>query len=140
MLEISDLPIVNACLNTTSATFLVAGYAYIRKRRITAHRTCMLGAVAASSLFLATYLIYHFYHGSTPFTGEGWTRYVYFSILISHTILATAMAPMVVLTLRHAWKGRFQRHAPLARWTLPIWLYVSVTGVLVYLMLYHWQG
>ncbi|MCY4545064.1 MAG: DUF420 domain-containing protein [Gemmatimonadetes bacterium] len=140
MLEISDLPLVNACLNTVSASFLVAGYINIRKRRISAHRACMLGAVASSILFLTTYLIYHFYHGSTPFTGEGWTRYVYFTILISHTILATAIVPMVVLTLRHALTGRFERHAPLARWTLPIWLYVSVTGVLVYLMLYHWQG
>ena len=140
MLELSDLPLVNACLNTTSASFLVAGYINIRKRRVAAHKTCMLGAVAASILFLTTYLIYHFYHGSTPFTGEGWTRYVYFTSLISHTILATAIVPMVILTLRHALKGRFERHAPLARWTLPIWLYVSVTGVLVYLMLYHWQG
>ncbi len=140
MLEISDLPLVNASLNTISAAFLVAGYVNIRRRWIAAHRTCMLGAVASSSLFLVSYLVYHYSHGSTPFTGEGWTRYVYFTILISHVILATAMVPMIVLTLRHALKGRFERHAPLARWTLPIWLYVSVTGLLVYLMLYQWQG
>lgn len=138
-MEISDLPAVNACLNTISATFLVLGYLFVRRSRITAHRFCMIGAVATSTVFLVCYLVYHYNYGSTPFTGEGWTRYVYFTILISHTILAIAIVPMVVMTLRHAFKGQFQRHVPLARWTLPTWLYVSVTGVLVYLMLYQWQ-
>lgn len=140
MLEISDLPGVNACLNTLSATFLVLGYLFIKRNRIAAHRFCMISAVTTSTVFLACYLVYHYNYGSTPFTGEGWTRYLYFTILISHTILAIAIVPMVVMTLRHALKGQFHRHAPLARWTLPTWLYVSITGVLVYLMLYQWQG
>lgn len=139
MIEITDLPTVNACLNATCATFLTVGYVFIRRQNTHAHRTCMLGAVTTSALFLTTYLIYHYYHGSTRFTGEGWERVVYFSILITHTILATAIVPMVIMTLRRALKGQFDRHARLARWTLPIWLYVSVTGVLVYWMLYHWK-
>ena len=139
MLEITDLPLVNACLNSTSAAFLVAGYINIRKRNIAAHRTCMLGAVAASVLFLTTYLIYHFNHGSTPFTGEGWTRYVYFTILISHTILATAIVPLVVVTVVRALRERFDKHRAIARWTLPLWIYVSATGVAVYWMLYQME-
>lgn len=99
----------------------------------------MVSAFTTSSLFLICYLIYHFFHGSTSFTGQGWTRTVYFTILISHTILATAVVPMVLMTLRRALKQQFDRHAALARWTLPVWLYVSVSGVAVYWMLYQWK-
>ena len=139
MIEILDFPAVNACLNATSAAFLTVGYMFIRQRNIKAHKVCMVGAVTTSALFLTTYLTYHYYHGSTGFTGEGWERVVYFSILITHTILATAIVPMVIITLRYALKDQFDRHARIARWTLPIWWYVSVTGVLVYWMLYHWK-
>ena len=139
MIDISDLPAVNACLNATSATFLIIGFLFIRRRQIKAHKVCMLGAVTTSTLFLTTYLTYHYYHGSTKFTGEGWERVIYFSILLTHTILATAIVPLVIITLRRALKDQFDRHARIARWTLPIWLYVSVTGVLVYWMLYHWK-
>ncbi len=138
-MEISDLPLVNACLNMLSATFITVGYIFIKQNKIPRHRFCMIGAVITSTIFLGSYLTYHYYHGSTPFTGEGWIRYLYFTILITHTILAIVIVPMVILTLRHAFKGNFERHAPLARLTLPAWLYVSITGVLVYLMLYQWQ-
>ncbi len=98
----------------------------------------MVSAFVTSTLFLASYLIYHFFHGSTPFTGQGWTRGLYFAVLISHTILATAVVPLVLITLRRGFKEDFERHAALARWTLPIWIYVSITGVAVYWMLYQW--
>jgi uncharacterized membrane protein YozB (DUF420 family) len=139
-MALSDLPTVNACLNATSALLITAGYLCIRKRRIFAHRAFMSAAVATSTLFLACYLTYHYYHGSTSFTGEGWERPVYFTILITHTVLATAIVPMVIATLRRALSGQFHRHRKIARWTLPLWLYVSVTGVVVYWMLYHWKA
>ncbi|MBM3263847.1 MAG: DUF420 domain-containing protein [candidate division Zixibacteria bacterium] len=135
----ADLPAVNACLNTTSALLLIVGYVRIRQGRKEAHRRCMLGAVTTSLLFLVSYLTYHYLHGSTRFTGEGWTRPVYFTVLLTHTVLATAIVPMVLVTLRRALSERFDSHRRIARWTLPAWLYVSVTGVLVYWMLYHWQ-
>ena len=134
---IHSLPAVNASLNATGTVFLVTGYIMIRRRRIGAHRACMLTAFACSSVFLTSYLVYHYYAGSTPFPGTGWVRPVYFFILITHIVLAALVPPLAAVTLWRAWKERFEDHARLARWTLPIWLYVSVTGVVVYLMLYQ---
>lgn len=136
-LTISFLPTLNAILNGVAATLLVIGYLSIRRKRISAHRTAMIGAFAASVLFLISYLIYHGYAGSRPFAGQGPIRVVYFAVLISHVILAATIPPLAGLTLWWALRGRFDRHVPLARWTLPLWLYVSVTGIVVYWMLYH---
>ena len=137
MLPLTLLPTLNAILNTLSAVFLATGYVMIRQRRITAHKRCMISALVTSSLFLVSYLTYHFQIGSKPFTGQGPIRTVYFSILLSHTTLAAVIVPLVVMTVRRAWKGNFERHARIARRTLPLWLYVSVTGVVVYWMLYR---
>jgi putative membrane protein len=132
-------PAVNASLNAASAVFLVAGYAMIRQKRVPLHRACMLGATAVSLVFLVSYLAYHAQAGSTRFQGQGWIRYVYFTILLTHTILAMITAlGLVPVTLYRALRGDFERHRALARWTFPIWLYVSVTGVIIYFMLYHW--
>ena len=136
-MSIADLPALNAALNAIAATLLVIGYALIRRRRILAHRRVMLAAFTTSALFLASYLVYHANIGSRPFPGQGPIRLVYFAILITHVILAAAILPMALITLSHALRARFDRHVPIARWTLPIWLYVSVTGVIVYLMLYR---
>ena len=133
----ADLPALNACLNATSAVFLLLGYWQIRQKKITAHRVCMSAAFLTSVLFLLSYLYYHYHHGSTKFQGQGTVRLLYFAILLTHTVLAVVIVPMILLTLRRALKGEFARHKPLARWTLPLWLYVSVTGVIVYLMLYQ---
>jgi uncharacterized membrane protein YozB (DUF420 family) len=138
MLDIQNLPTLNALLNATSATLLIAGYIFIRRRNIAAHRACMLGAVIASAAFFVSYAIYHAHAGTTKFAGTGWVRPVYFAILISHTLLAAVIVPMVLVTLVRALRSDFTRHRAIARWTLPLWLYVSVTGVLIYLMLYHW--
>ena len=137
MFPIASLPAVNATLNATSAVLLAFGYFYIRSGRVDAHRRCMLAALATSALFLTSYLIYHYHVGSVPFAGRGWIRGVYFSILISHTILAVVIVPLVLITLARALKGNFVRHRAIARWTLPLWFYVSVTGVVVYWMLYR---
>ncbi len=131
------LPHVNASLNATSALLLTAGYFFIRRKRVTAHKICMVSALVVASLFLISYLTYHYHVGSVRFTGKGWIRPVYFSILISHTVLAATIVPLALVTLRRALKGRFDKHVRIARWTLPLWLYVSVTGVVVYWMLYH---
>ena len=131
------LPAVNASLNATASVFLISGYLMIRRRRIDTHKRCMLAALATSALFLTSYLTYHYYAGSNPFPGTCWIRPVYFTILVSHVILAIVVVPMALWTVWRAWKGRFEQHVRLARWTLPIWLYVSVTGVIVYLMLYQ---
>jgi uncharacterized membrane protein YozB (DUF420 family) len=131
------LPTLNAALNALSAVLLLAGWASIRRRRIGAHRACMLAALACSMLFLVSYVIYHARAGSVPFTGTGWLRTVYFAVLIPHVLLAAVILPLALLTAARALRGEFARHAALARITLPIWLYVSVTGVIVYLMLYH---
>jgi len=136
-MNVSELPALNASLNGVAAVFLVTGYVLIRRRRIAAHRASMLAAVAASALFLISYVIYHANAGSRPFTGTGPIRAVYFFILLTHVVLAAAIVPMVLITLSRALQGRFERHAAIARWTLPIWLYVSVTGVVIYLMLYR---
>jgi uncharacterized membrane protein YozB (DUF420 family) len=133
------LPTLNAILNATSGVLIVAGFLLIRRRRIAAHRACMIAAVISSCLFLVSYLVYHvgFQAGVTRFTGEGWVRPLYFTILTSHTILAATIVPFVVVTLKRALGKRFAVHKSIARWTFPMWLYVSVTGVIVYLMLYH---
>lgn len=137
MISIELLPTLNAALNSLSAILLVIGYLCIRKKKITAHKASMISAVVTSSLFLISYLVYHYHIGSRRFEGEGWIRPVYFSILISHTILAATIVPLVIVTLKRAWKGDFPLHARIARRTLPLWLYVSVTGVIVYWMLYR---
>ena len=139
MISTSDLPAVNATLNAISAGLLTAGFVFIRRRDITRHKICMLSAVCVSAVFLVCYVTYHALHGSTRFMHQGPIRWVYFAILISHVLLAIAIVPMVIITLVRALKGQIERHRALARWTLPAWLYVSVTGVLVYLMLYQWQ-
>ncbi len=138
MIQIGDLPTVNATLNAVAAVLLAAGYVFIRRRQVARHRACMLAAFSTSVLFLVSYVVYHATTGSRPFTGQGPMRAVYFVILISHIILATAIVPLALVTLRRALRGRFDAHAAIARWTLPIWLYVSVTGVIVYVMLYWW--
>ena len=137
MPEATDLPAVNATLNGVSAVLLATGYVFIRRRRIDAHRRCMLAAFATSALFLVSYLVYHYNVGSVPFTRQGPIRAVYFATLISHIVLAASILPLALVTLHRALRGRFTRHAAIARWTLPIWLYVSVTGIAVYWMLYR---
>ena len=137
MFEVTQLPAVNATLNGIAATLLAAGYACIRRGRIDLHRRCMLAAFATSALFLVSYLVYHAQVGSRSFTGEGPVRVVYFTILVSHIVLAAAILPLAIVTLRRGLRRDDARHAALARWTLPIWLYVSVTGVAVYWMLYQ---
>ena len=137
MIEISDLPTVNATLNSISAIFLIVGYVFIRQRKISAHQKCMLSAFGVSVLFLISYCIYHANAGSTKFTQEGLIRLVYFIILISHIILAFVIVPLAIVTLYFAWRKRFEIHRRIAKVTFPIWLYVSVTGVVIYLMLYQ---
>lgn len=137
MPDAADLPGVNAALNAVAATLLSAGYVLIRTGRVAQHRACMLAAFGASTLFLASYVVYHLEVGSVPFTREGPIRVVYFAVLISHVVLAALIPPLAIVTLLRALRGRFAAHAALARWTLPIWLYVSVTGVAVYWMLYR---
>lgn len=131
------LPTLNACLNATSALLLLMGFYFIRQRNIHAHRACMGGAFLISILFLISYLIYHYQAGATRFAGQGIIRPVYFVILISHTVLAALVPFLAVITLIHALRERYDKHRRIARWTLPVWLYVSVTGVVVYVMLYH---
>lgn len=137
MISVSQLPTVNAALNALSAVFLCAGYLWIRAGNRAAHRRCMLAAFGCSILFLICYLVYHFHVGSVGFKGQGWIRPVYFTILISHTILAAAVVPLALVTLVRALGENFAAHRRIARWTLPVWLYVSVTGVVIYLMLYR---
>lgn len=132
-------PALNATLNGISAVLLVTAHRMIERGRVAVHRKLMLSAVTTSALFLISYLYYHLHvvHGSVRFQGRGWSRPLYFSILISHTILAAAIVPLVILTLSRALEERYDRHRAIARWTYPIWLYVSVTGVVIYFMLYH---
>jgi uncharacterized membrane protein YozB (DUF420 family) len=136
---VNFLPTLNAILNATSGVLITIGFLLIRRRRIAAHRACMISAVISSSLFLISYLVYHigFKAGVSRFAGTGWIRPVYFVILVSHTILAITIVPLIAVTLTRALRGRFTLHRRIARWTFPMWLYVSVTGVIVYLMLYH---
>jgi uncharacterized membrane protein YozB (DUF420 family) len=137
MTNYSIFPAINATLNGTSAVLLLVGHGFIKRGRMAAHRAVMLAAVAVSTLFLISYLYYHAHVGSVRFQGRGWSRVVYFSILISHTILAATIVPLVIITLTRALRERFDRHRAIARWTYPLWLYVSVTGVVIYFMLYH---
>src|SRR5918996_541863 len=134
---ISYLPHLNACLNGTSALLLFSGYTFIRSRNVIAHRACQIGALGISLLFLASYLTYHYHHGATRFQGTGLARPIYFTVLTSHTILAMVIVPLVILTFYRAFRGEFSKHRRIARITLPLWLYVSITGVIVYLMLYQ---
>jgi len=136
-MTVSDLPALNATLNGISGVLLTIGYVLIRQRRKRAHRAAMIAAFVTSGLFLVSYTIYHAQAGSRPFQGQGPIRTVYFTILISHVVLAAAVLPLAIVTLVRALRERFDAHARIARRTLPIWLYVSVTGVLVYLMLYQ---
>lgn len=137
MIAIADLPALNACLNGISALLLAAGYFFIRRGDMARHRLLMTTAFATSCLFLTSYLIYHYNVGSVPFEKQGWIRPLYFTILITHVILAATIVPLVLVTLYRAWRKNFDRHRRLARWTFPIWMYVSVTGVVIYWMLYQ---
>lgn len=137
MIDYTVLPTVNATLNAIAGVFLLVGFVMIKQRRIGAHRNAMLGAFSASALFLVSYLVYHAQAGSRPFTGQGTIRYVYFAILISHVILAAAILPMAVTTLSRGLRGRYAEHRRIATKTFPVWMYVSITGVIVYLMLYQ---
>jgi len=139
MLEqrLSVFPPLNAALNGLSACFLLAGFIMIRRGRIRAHRNCMLLALTASTLFLVSYLYYHFHAGRTTFRDPNWFRPIYLTLLLTHTLLAVAILPLIFVTLLRAARGLFERHKKIARWTWPLWMYVSVTGVLIYFLLYH---
>ena len=137
MIPVSVLPVVNAVLNATAATLLLIGHRFIKKGNRKAHRKTMISVVVVSGLFLVSYLTYHSIHGSQPFQGTGWARILYFTILVSHSILAAATVPLALITLVRGLRERFDSHKKIARWTYPIWLYVSVTGVIIYLMLYQ---
>lgn len=128
---------LNASLNAISAILLTAGFLFILRGKIRQHRACMLSAFTASTIFLISYVIYHIRVGNIRFLGQGWIRPVYFTLLISHVFLAIVILPMAIITLTRALREQFDRHRRIARWTLPLWLYVSVTGVIVYVMLYH---
>lgn len=136
-MTVRDLPALNATLNAISFLLLVAGYYFIRKQDRRRHRACMLGALAMSVLFLTSYVIYHAQVGSVPFTKTGWIRTVYFAVLVPHVILAALMVPPVILTVSRGLSAKYDKHRRIARWTLPVWMYVSVTGVIVYWMLYR---
>lgn len=136
-LSIHDLPLLNAFLNGTAAVLLLIGYALIRQYKTDLHERVMISAFVVSCLFLVSYLVYHYNVGSVKFDKPGWVRTVYLWILATHTVLAAAVPVLAILTLRLAWTGNFARHRALAKWTLPIWLYVSITGVVVYLLLYQ---
>lgn len=136
-MQISDLPAVNATLNGIAALCLVAGYVLIKRGQWVLHKRCMLGALAASTLFLVSYVIYHANTGSRPFPGQGMVRAVYFLILVTHVVLAASILPLALTTAARGLWAQYDRHVRVARWTLPIWLYVSVTGVIIYLMLYQ---
>ena len=136
-MTVHSLPAINASLNALSGLLLLIGYAFIRTRRIPQHRACMIAAFTTSSIFLVCYIIYHAQVGSVRFTRAGFVRPLYFTILITHVVLAATVLPLAIVTLSRGLNGRFVRHRAIARWTLPIWLYVSVTGVLVYVLLYQ---
>jgi putative membrane protein len=133
----SILPHLNATLNASSFVLLSSGYYFIRRRNIRAHRNCQIAALSASVLFLISYIVYHAHHGVTKFAGQGIVRTIYFTILFTHTFLAVVIVPFVIVTVLRAKRRDFLRHKAIARWTLPLWLYVSLTGVIVYVMLYH---
>jgi uncharacterized membrane protein YozB (DUF420 family) len=135
--DVSSLPAFNAILNALSATLLVTGFVLIRQKRIAAHRRCMIAALVSSALFLTSYLVYHYQVGSVRFPGTGAVRTLYLSILLTHTVLAATVPVLALITLSRALKAHYPAHKKIARWTLPIWLYVSVTGIVVYWMLYR---
>jgi putative membrane protein len=137
VIGVTDLPALNAGLNLTAAILIGAGFFFIRRKNIQAHKTCMVAALIVSAFFLASYLTYHYNVGSVRFTRQGWIRSVYFPLLLTHTVLAAVVVPMVLRSVFLAWKGRFPKHVRIARYTFPVWMYVSITGVLVYLMLYQ---
>ena len=136
-MSVSDLPALNATLNATSAVLLVVGWVFIHRGDRARHKACMIAALVVSALFLTSYVIYHLQVGSVPFKGTGWIRTVYFAVLIPHVILAAAIVVPVVITVSHGLSARYDKHRRIAKWTLPLWLYVCVTGVIVYLMLYQ---
>ncbi|HTP44480.1 MAG TPA: DUF420 domain-containing protein [Candidatus Acidoferrum sp.] len=136
LIPLSEFPAINAGLNGACTIFLLCGYIFIRSRKILQHKICMLGAFTCSIVFLACYLYFHFHAGIIRFGGEGWIRPVYFTLLISHTILAVTIVPLALITLSYALREKFGSHMKIARWTLPLWLYVSVTGVIIYWLLY----
>lgn len=140
MADYNIFPAVNATLNGASAVLIVSGRILIGRKLVRMHRACMIAAVVTSSIFLACYLYYHAHVGSVHFPGQGWVRPVYFAILISHTVLAAAVVPLVLLSLNYGLRARFDRHRRISRWTFPVWLYVSITGVIVYIMLYRIYG
>jgi uncharacterized membrane protein YozB (DUF420 family) len=135
-MNVTDLPLVNACLNSLSTVFLTAGYVFIKRKHERAHRNCMIAALATSTLFLASYLYYHYHAGRTIFP-DNWFRPIYLGILLTHTVLAVVIVPLVFAAVIQAIRGRFESHRKIARWTWPMWMYVSVTGVLIYLLLYQ---
>ncbi len=137
MIGLADLPALNASLNGATALLLSGGYAMVRRRRLLAHKICMLSAFAVSTLFLGSYLYYHAHAGVRHYTGQGWLRPIYFAILLTHTVLAAAIVPLAVTTVVFGLRSRHPAHQRIARWTLPLWLYVSLTGVVVYLLLYR---
>jgi len=138
MITLQQLPALNATLNGITFCLLIVGFIFIKNKKITGHRTCMGLAIVCSVVFLCSYLTYHWHAGMTKFLGVGWIRPTYFTILISHTILAVVILPLVSITVFRAVKKQFEKHKRIARWTFPIWLYVSITGVIIYLILYHW--
>jgi uncharacterized membrane protein YozB (DUF420 family) len=137
IVSVTDLPAVNASLNAVSTVLLLTGYVFIRRGERQKHKACMIAALVTSTLFLTSYVIYHAQVGSVPFKGSGWIRTVYFAVLIPHVILAAAIVPPVLITVSRALSAKYDKHRRIARWTLPVWLYVSITGVIVYLMLYQ---
>jgi putative membrane protein len=136
-MSVTDLPVLNATLNAISAVLLVTGYVFIRRGDRRTHRAFMIAALVTSALFLTSYVIYHSKVGSVPFKGTGWIRTIYFAVLIPHVILAAAIVPPILITASRGLSAKYDKHRRIARWTLPLWLYVSVTGVIVYLMLYQ---
>ena len=136
-MSLSDLPVLNACLNSLSAILLSAGYVFIRQKKQSAHRNCMVAAFVTSTLFLISYLVYHFNAGRTVFKEPGWFRPFYLALLATHTVLAVVILPLILTTLFLALRQRFDSHKRIARWTWPLWMYVSVTGVIIYLLLYQ---
>lgn len=138
MISLRSLPALNAMLNATSGICLLIGYYFIRQKKIAIHKRFMLSACVASLLFLISYLTYHFFAGATRFAGTGWSRPLYFTILISHTILAIVVVPLAITSVVNGLRMRVPQHRRVAKWTFPIWIYVSITGVLVYFFLYHW--
>ena len=131
------LPTLNAILNGTAAVFLAAGYVHIRRGRTETHKRCMLAALTTSALFLISYVVYHSHAGSRPFPGVGYMRVIYFTILVTHVVLAAAILPLALTTVTRGLRAQYERHVRIARWTLPLWMYVSITGVVIYWMLYR---